>query len=229
MPKKVRSEIFHAAASMSEHFKKHLNVVWTYPRARKEALLAAMPAVVQAITERDEWSAREQAVKSLGGDTNEALQAVEVLKYIGKKWHPLRDLPSVAIQDFLDLDLVPKEPKQKSEARWFLLEFFNFLQEDSVRRTDVTFARSLLPSLVGVSAVVDHRAVIESEFDWRNDDPDKYRSVANRTVPVIILRITRDEGDPIVLQCSSDEVEMLLRQLQAVLKDVAASSRLLRS
>ncbi len=229
MHKKVRSEIFHLAATMSTEFQKHLDLVWGFSQKKKRILLDTLPAILQAKTEREQWIARESAVKKLGGDSASSLKAIEVLNYIGTKWHPLRDLPEVALRDFRELGILPKEPEPRKAAVGFLRSYFEFLRRDSARRTDNGFKNMILPSLLGVYTTIDYRAVVESEFDWRQDDPRKYQPRSNRTVPVVLLKFKFDEGEPIIFQCDVDDIQMIIRQLQAILKDETVTRRLVKS
>lgn len=228
MPKKVRSQLFHAAASMSEKFGEHMAIIWELPPEKQAILLESVPAVLMAETERGQMVAREAAVKRIGGDSQKAMEAIQALHFIGLSWSPVRDDVRTVLSDIEALHVLPKEAGSKAKARTFLKKYLEFLKRDSQRRLYRTFAARLLKNLKGMEAVIDHRVIIKSEFDWKGDDPRSYQPVGAGTVPVALIRINLDEGDPIVFQCEQKELEMMDRLLQATIKEMASSLRLTR-
>lgn len=225
MATKVRSRLLHEAAGINEKFGEHLAIIWRYDQTQKKKVLEYFPSLLHVTTERELWVAREKAVRALGGIESDAIKAIEVLLFLSSNWDPVRDKCKIALQDFKELGVLPEDPRAKKAALGFMGQFFAVLESDSQRRLEVSTTRGMLPSLVNLDIAIDRRAVIKSEFDWRNDDPSKYRPVINKHVSVAVLRLRLDEGKPLVFQCSREDLGMLVRRIQASLKDMAASDR----
>jgi len=228
MATKLQSRLFREAASLKKEFFEHLSVVWNLSPPKQAKLLKHLPKIVQSSTTREEHISEEKAVKAVGGDAMKASQAVNVLGYIAAQWDPFRDSVDDVLKDVQELGLFPDDATKKDAAEDFLRKYFTFLEEDSGRRKKRAFASGTLPSLRSVEAIIDYRVVVDSEFDWQKDNPAKYQPSCSTTVPVIIVRITRDEGDSLIFQCKPEELEMLVRQFQATLKEYQKSKNLLK-
>ncbi len=228
MAKKLRSRLFRDAASLKKEFYEHLSNLWDLSPTRQASLLKHLPKIVQASVARERMVLEQNAVKAVGGDTTKALQAINLLKFFAAQWDPFRDSLDDVLRDVENLGLFPEDQTKRSAAEEFLGKYFKFLGEDSARQKKMAFAVSTLPCLRGASAVIDYRVVVDSDFDWQKDDPSKYQPSCSTTVPIIIVRIRRDEGDPLIFQCEPEEMQMLIRQFQATLKELEKSRSLLK-
>ncbi len=228
MAKKLQSRLFRNAATLKEKFYEHLSVVWDLSPTKQTKLLKHLPKIVQSSTMQEREILEQDAVKAVGGDARKASQAINVLEYLAAQWNPFSDSVNDVLKDVQKLDLFPEDATKKDAAENFLRKYFKFLEEDSGRRKKQGFAGGTLPSLRGVDAIIDYRVVVDSDFDWQKDNPTKYQPSCSTTVPVIIVRITRDEGDPLIFQCEPEELEMLVRQFQATLKEYQKSKNLLK-
>lgn len=228
MAKKLKSWLFRDAAAVKKEFHEHLMIVWDLSPSIQGKLLRHLPGIVQARIERETAILQQAAVKSVGGDAEKVLKAISLMRFFAAQWDPFRDSAAEVLEDIKNLGLLPKDSKKKESANKFLQKYFAFLEEDAQRRRKKVFAGSTLPSLQGFDAVIDHRVVVESDFDWQKDDPAKYKPSCSTTVPVIIVRIKRDEGDPLIFQCEPEDLEMLVRQFQATLKEYQKSKSLLK-
>ena len=123
--------------------------------------------------------------------------------------------------------LLPEDADKKSQALEFLKNYFAFLEKDSHRRREIAFAQRILPTLQDVETVIDYRVVVESFFDWNMDDPAKYKPVCKSVVPVVIIEIERHDEETVVLQCEESDVEMIIRKLQATLRELKASKNII--
>ena len=175
-----------------------------------------------SITEREQRLHRENIVGLLGVDAQKSLQAIEALSYIYSIWDPRGDTVKVAMEDIEVLHVLPDNDKQRKIARSFFRQLFTFLEKDSNRRLRNQTARALLPSLSSCSTQIDYRQINRAVFDWRSDLPEKYKPNIIGSVPVALIKIILDEGDPIVFQCDKEDLEMLNRKFRAVLKEMEA-------
>jgi hypothetical protein len=228
MAEKVRSEIYNSLTGMKKEFHDHLDIAWALSSDQRNILLESLPTLIRARTERERLVARQITAEKIGGSELDTLKAIDVMHFIGSTWNPIRDNVESVMEDFEDLGLLPTETQLKSEAVQFLQSYFEFLQRDSKRVLDKATSRGYLPSINRIDVAIDLRSVVESEFDWINDNPDDYSPIINRAVPVAILKIIRTEGDPVLLQSNKDDLETIIRQLQAALKEIDASKNLLK-
>lgn len=228
MAKKLKSRLFRDAASLKKEFHEHLSVVWDMSPAKQAKLLKHLPKILQTTVSSERAFFEQDAVKSIGGDATKALQAIKVLRFFAQEWNPFRDSLDDVFKDIKELSLIPKDRTKRDAAEEFLRKYLKFLEEDSGRRMKTSFAASMLPNLRNVTSVIDYRVVVESRFDWQKDNPDKYQVSCSTMVPVIIVRISRDEGDPLIFQCEPDELEMLVRSLKSTLKEYKKSKDLLK-
>jgi len=228
MAKKLQSKLFRNAATLEEKFYEHLSALWDLSPTKQTKLLKHLPKIVQSSTAQERQILEQDAVKALGGDATKASQTIRVLEFFAAQWNPFRDSVNDVLKDVQKLGLFPDDATKRNAAENFLRKYFKFLEEDSGRRKKKVFAGGTLPSLRSVDAIIDYRVVVDSNFDWQKDNPAKYQPSCSTTVPVIIVRITRDEGDPLIFQCEPEEIEMLIRQFQATLKEYQKSKNLLK-
>ena len=228
MAKKLHSRLFREAATLKKEFFDHLSNVWNLPPPKYTILLQHLPRIIQAVTSQERQVQVQEAVEALDGDAQKAIQAINVLQYFAAQWNPFHDSVEGVLKDVHKLDLFPKELVKKKSAEDFFKKYFEFLEKDSARRRKLEFASRALPCLKAVSCVIDYRVVVESVFDWQKDNPVKYKPSCVATVPVFIVCIKRDEGDPIIFQCEPEDMEMLIREFQATLKEYETSKKLLK-
>lgn len=220
MAHEIRSNLFHKAASLIKEFGEHLAIVWDYTRREQKLILKHLPATIAAVTQRDRMVAVESFADDIGGDSHNAVKAMQVVIAIGDMWSPIRDTVKVALQDIQGLDVLPTDPQLRKRALAFSTSLFKFLEKDSDRRLRRSAAGAALRNMLGLSTTIDCRLIIDSEFDWREDDTTKYKPTCRGTVAVAILRFKLDEGDPVVFQCDAEDIGMIVRQLQATEKEL---------
>jgi len=228
MAKKPQSRLFQDGASLSKDFHEHISFLWDLPRSKQAKLQKHLPKIVQASIEREFMILQQEAVNDIGGDATKVLKAISVLRFFASQWDPFRDSADEVFKDIERLDLLPEDSNKKEAAKNFLTKYLSFLEKDSKRRRKLSFAVRALPTLIGISAVIDYRVVVDSDFDWQKDSPDKYLPSCQTMVPVIIVRIKRDEGDSLIFQCEPEDLEMLMRQFQATLKEYHKSKSLVK-
>jgi hypothetical protein len=139
---------------------------------------------------------------------------------ISEMWDSQADTAKMALRDIAVLHVLPDDIGQRKKAMGFCRGLFKLLETDSTRRLTTGTAGAILPNLKGCQTAVDLRKVIKTAFDWRSDSPNTYRPQVIATVPVALLCIKLDDGDPIVFQCEKEELGMLIRKLQATLKEM---------
>jgi hypothetical protein len=222
MNKDVRSQLFHSMAGLSKEFFEHLHILWGLPKNQSNVLIKNMPEIIRAKTERELRLARQKAIEEIGGSEDDILKVINVLHFIASNWDPIRDQPDSLVQDFDDLHLLPTDADVRENAVSFLHDYFKFLESDNARKLDLVHKNLLLPSLVRVDTVVDCRAIVESDFDWAYDDPKEYQPKINRTIPVALLKIALDQGDPVIFQCDKNDLDMIVRKLEALKKEIDA-------
>lgn len=228
MPQKIRSQIFQNAAKFEDKFKEYLEIAYELTPNQKKALLDGMPSLMKGLTRRDQSIARENITKAIGGSESKAVKAIDVLASLSNGWDPREDQVDSVLNDFSELELLPTEENKRKDASEFLRAFFNIVQSDNQRRLIENTSRSILPSLKNLSVGIDFRAVVESFYDWRGDEPGDYEPVIRTATPIAIFRIVLDEGDPIIFQCSYEEASMLIKKLQASLKEIDVAQALLK-
>ena len=225
MAKKTRSQLFHSAGSLKKEFGEHLSHLWELSVQQGKSLLDLFPAVTRSVTRRDTLLARENCAKAIGGDSQHTIQAIQVLEYISDIWDPKEDTLAQTIADLQILDVLPKKAKDRKSALAFMRKFFAFLEKDSLRRIRVATAGSVLCTLRVLNTSIDCRLAITNVFDWRTDSPDTYKPNIACSVPVALLSIKLSQGDPVIFQCERDELEMMVRKLQATVKELKIAEK----
>ncbi len=227
MAEKVRSNLYQVISTLSDSFHKHLKIAQGLTEEQYSVILQYLQHSIQAVTERGELVARQSAAKELGGNEKEVLVAYDVLKFFGDTWNPIRDDVNTVLNDFKDLELLPADKEQRNVFLRFLESYLEFLQNDSDRQLDNSYACRFLPSLVVLNTGIDFRVVVESEYDWVNDDPKEYDPIIQRTLPIVILQFKLDNKEPIVFQVEPQEIKMIINKLQATLKELDSSNDLM--
>ena len=163
-------------------------------------------------------------MSEIGGNASEILRALRVLQFISAQWDPVNDTPENFLRDLDELSLISQEKEEESTA--FLLEFLSELQKDNRRRLQKMHANALLPSFMGVTTLVDFRAVMERPFGTGLEDVlEDYRPRCIDFAPVVLVGLNCDTGDPQAFrfQCEPEDLLILIEQLQAALKDLEAA------
>jgi len=227
MAEKVRSDFFHSISQLQEKFHDHLKIAQGLSRSQLSVLLKYLSQSIQAETKRHELIARQELAKELGGNERELLNAHDVLYYIGKSWDPIRDDIETVLNDFEDLGFLPEDKERREVFSEFLQSYLEFLHADSARRVSNIFSGKFLPALNGLKSGIEFRSVIESDFDWSNEDPIDYEPIIKRTVPIVILEFSVSDSDPIIFQVKPENIKMIINKLQATLKDLEVSKDLI--
>lgn len=226
--KKFRSALFRNAASHKDSFREDLDRIWNMTNEDRNVVLEGIKKIIPCKTGNEEALEIQKTVQAFGGKPDEALHAVNVLKFCASQWDVFRDTAADVLSDLRDVGYIP-EGEQQSVAEDFLDAFFSFLERDATRRRKLRYANALLPGLVGFEAVIDHRVVMKSIFDWGSDSPEDYQPECETTVPTVILEFSLNEKDKeVVFQVQEDELDMIIRRLEAAKKELQASRQLLK-
>lgn len=215
-----RSTLFHHFGLLTKEFNEHLYILWGFSTQQKKVILKHFPSLLSAYTHQRENDIREQIVSEMDCDPQDVVKVLQVLLAISRLWDPIQDTASVTLKDFEGSDALPANAKQKKAAISFCKSFFQLLEKDSGRKLRKSTSTKGLKNLIGFSSMIDFRMIIDSEFDWQADDPKKYKPSCKGFVPVAILRIKFDEGDPIIFQCQREDLEMMSRKLLATFKEM---------
>ncbi|MDP8205346.1 MAG: hypothetical protein P9L92_01680 [Candidatus Electryonea clarkiae] len=224
MSKKKRSALYHKAATLDEKFKEHLDLVWTLGKKNQQNILSELPSYLLSITDSEEAEAREQIIASLDGDPQDVIKAFHVLEALAKLWNPRNDTVDATLEDIQILHVLPEDEQIKNEAIAFLKEFYTILENDSDRRLRKSASAEILPYLVSCTTSIDFRLVLKDKFNWRTDSIEEYEPDIVGQIPIILVRIKLDEGEPKVFQCEAEELAMLIRKFQATLKELSQST-----
>lgn len=226
MAKKTRSSLFHSAGTLKKEFAEHLSYVWEFSVQQRKSFLKYFPAITRSVTKRDSRLAYERCVKAIGGDSQHTIKAIQVLEYIYSEWNPKQDTPTQMIADLQILEVLPKKAKARKSALVFMRNFFAFLEKDSLRRIKLQTTSSILRNLLGLETLIDCRLATTSVFDWRRESPNTYKPKIACSVPVALLSIKLSKGDPIIFQCDREDLEMIVRKLQATVKEIKLAEKI---
>jgi hypothetical protein len=193
--------------------------VWGVLPAKHKTLLTAIPRIRQAGIKRERLERVEDAVRALAGPPHEAAKIVNVLLFIADEWDIFEDTAKSVLADFDAFRLLPSDRDKKRIARAFLADYLNILEKDSARRRANAYGAAIIPSLTGIDCLVDFRAVIRRQFRWKTEAPETYVPTCERMEPTIIVEISRDKDDPIVFQCTTEDLRLMISKLQATLKE----------
>ena len=220
----MRTGIFNSFADLPREFKEDFEGLWSLPEKQRSALVPYVSQLAKAETTGDTKRIIDAAISQIGGDAPTVLRSLKVLNFISKQWDPINDTPEDFLRDLNELSLIPSE--QVDEAKRFLLDLLAELQKDNTRRLQKSYANSLLPSFIGIEALIDFRAIIERPFGVGIDDTiETYEPRCVGFVPVILLALQCDSGDPSTLrfQCEPEDLHVLIENLQAALKELESA------
>jgi len=210
-------------SSLSESFKEDIEFLWGTPENENKAILPYLTEIFKTETEADHEIALDKAIKEIGGNTEENLRIIKLLLYIYKEWNPIQDTPSNFVKDLEDLHLIPVEKREQALA--FLLEFFSIIEADNARRLKKVHAGMILPSYIGLHAIVDFRPVIKQPFgSTLNNRVENYNPECVDFIPIFIVQIERDAMPrTIEFQCEENDLDKMINALQAAKKDLETS------
>jgi len=220
----VRTSIFNSFADLKKEFHEDFDVLWRLTPESRSFLLPAMSRLAKCRTTGDKKAQIDRVVSEAGGNAGEVLSAVKILRYIYQEWNPIRDTSESFALDLADLGLMPEE--KNHEAREFLEKFLSWIQSENDSRIGKMFASSLLPSYIGCETLVDFRSVIRNPYGSELDETiEDYSPTCIGFVPVVIVQMRRDAGDPeqFEFQCEEDALQRLVYSLQAALKDLKSA------
>ena len=163
----------------------------------------------------------DKAVSEVAGQSAVLLRSLKLLQHISDEWNPSADTPENFLRDLTELGLAPS-----TKARKFLLDLLTEVERDNLRRLEKDYANALLPSYIGTYTVVDFRAVVQRPFgSGLQDKIEEYEPGILSFVPVVVVRIRRDSGDPMTFefQCEERPLRRLPDALEAALKDLEAA------
>lgn len=217
----ARTSLFGSFADLPKEFQEDFLAVWKIEPKHRLELIPHIVQIYQAETTGGARSALEDAATGIPGDKQVLLRALKALYFVYKTWDILLDSPDQFLADLVDLGLLPSD--SDPSAKHFLVEFLGQIQKDNERRLGRSFAQSVVPNYIGAEAVVDFRAVIAKPFGLRGlSDIEKYEPACIALVPVVLMKIKRDVGDPVVLQFEEKDLEAMTKILRAAQKDLAA-------
>ena len=220
----MRTSIFTSFPDLPKDFKEDFERLWALPEEQRSALIQYVTELARAETIGDTKRITDRASNEIGGDIPDVLRSLKLLRFISRQWNPVNDTPENFLRDLSELALVPSD--RLDEAKRFLLDFLSELQKDNYRRLQKIYANGILPSLAGIEALIDFRAIIERPFGAGVDDKlEDYEPRCVGFVPVVIIGLTRDSGDPSTFQfqCEPEDLRILLNRLEATLKELESA------
>ncbi len=149
-------------SSLSESFKDDLEFLWNFPEKERRAILPYLTEIYKTETEADHEIALDKTIKEIGGNAEENLRIIRFLLYIYRSWNPVQDTPANFVKDLEDLHMIPVEKRE--DVLEFLLEFFSIIEADNPRRLKKAHAGMILPSFIGLHAIVEFRPIIKQPF-----------------------------------------------------------------
>jgi hypothetical protein len=224
----MRTSIFNNFADLPKEFREDMEVLWSLPPKCRSALIPYVVEICKTATVGEKKDAMDRAVKKVGGNAADLLRALKFLAYIYRAWNPITDTPEGFVEDLAELDLIPRSKARQAEK--FLLDFVGEVQKDNRRRLEKMHAGSLLPSFTGCSTLVDLRAVIDKPFGTGTHDKlEEYDPTCISFVPIIVLQVRVDSGDPdsFLVQFEEHDLRTFIEELQAALKDLESARRAL--
>ncbi len=224
----MRTSIFMNYSRLSKSFKEDLEFLWNFPEMERRSILPYLTEIYKTETEADHEIALDKAIKEIGGNAEENLRIIKSLLYIYSSWNPVHDTPSNFVKDLEDLHLIPVDKREDALA--FLLEFFSIVEADNARRLKKASAGMILPSFIGLHAIVDFRPIIKQPFGTTlNNRVENYNPECMDFIPIFIVQIERDTLQPetFEFQCEEDDLDKMINSLQAVKKDLEISKKAL--
>jgi hypothetical protein len=229
----MRTAIFNQFTDLPKEFRDDFRLLREETtEEQRTALLSHIPGIYKTSTVGEEKITIDEAVSriaELGGDAASVLRVIKVLLFVYRQWNPVADKASDFLKDLKELGLLPEDDKSTSD---FLSEFLEIVQQDNRRRLEKFHASSLLPSYTGCATLVDLRAVIKKPFGTGlNDQIADYEPECLSFVPVILVKVRRDSGDPksFDFQCEEFELRRMIDVLEGALKDLEAAKAALGS
>ena len=224
----MRTRILRDFPALPEEFLRDIETLWRLSDEQRSRLVPAAVRMLSAETNLQVDAIREETLAEIGGSQPDLLRSLNVLRYLGTRWNPYRDTPEGFVADLKSLLLLP--PGKEDVATAFLLELFSAFQNDNLRRTTKWYANSLLPSYADCETLVDFRPVFDHAFgSLRDERIEDYRPDCIGWVPVILVKITRDSGQPTELefQCEERDVRTIVDRLTAALRDLDSAKTFL--
>ena len=220
----MRTSIFNNFADLPKEFREDVQRLWQMPKQVRLKLISHAANVAKARTSNDRKLATDEATQGTKQSPADLLKVLKLLLYVYEAWNPIRDSPESFQKDLADLGLIPV--KKKAECKLFLDNFLAQVAKDNTYRLEKMFAVSLLPSYQSCATLVDMRTVIRNPFGaGLKDKLAEYEPQCVGFVPVVLVKINRDSGDPpsFSFQCEEDALERMIEILQATLKDLQAA------
>ena len=194
----MRTSIFMNFANRPKEFREDFETLWSLPDEDRAALIPYVSQLSKAETTGEGKAITDKAVSEIGGQSAVLLRSLKLLEYISDEWNPSADTPENFLRDLTELGLVPS-----TKARKFLFDLLTEVERDNLRRLEKDYANALLPSYVGTYTVVDFRAVVQRPFgSGLQDKIEEYEPGILSFVPVVVVRIRRDSGDPVTFGIS---------------------------
>jgi len=219
----MRTRVFRRYAEFSQDLMDDLAVLWKLPSPQKKALLPHLLKIVRTHTSHEADELRAKAVDAVGGHAADILRALKVLEFFYVEWDPTFDTADAFRRDIDELKLVPEKDK---DNRRFVIEYAREIEKENKRRIQRAAANRQLPSFKAVSATIDMRAVIDQPFKL-GGDISEYMPTCGAVVPVVVISVLRDSGDPtdFIFQCEADNLRLLIDYLTSALADLDAAKR----
>ena len=224
----MRTSIFNNFADLPKEFREDFHRLWQMPKQVRLKLISHVASVAKARTSSERKLATDAATQGTKQSPADLLRVLKLLLYVYEAWNPIHDTSESFQRDLIDLGLVPEG--KTGEAKLFLADFLAQVGKDNAYRLEKMFAASLLPCYRSCNTLVDMRAVIQNPFGAGLEDKlEEYEPLCVGFVPVVVVKISRDMGDPVSLefQCEEDALKDMIETLQASLKDLKAAKGVL--
>ena len=217
----MRTRLFSEFSVVDEHFLRDLNALWEMPKEKREQLVPFVRSLQFAETVKETRTITDEAVAAIDHNRGALLKAIKTLRFLQLLWNPIANTPADLIEDMHDLELIPKDKIEEAED--FFRIFFQSADRDIEERLKRNSAASLLPCYTSINSIVDMRTVFRSAFGVDDRSVvESYEPDCIGFVPVAVIEIRRDSGDPkyFHFQLEESSLRRLIDNLRAVLKEI---------
>ena len=214
----MKSQLLKLSSILSSEFYKHLESI----SQLDSKVLSDVPNIVLEYELADTREAEISALEKLGKFKTLKPEQIEILtkitRFFFQKLQPEDEYDDITedLSKMLDFD-----ETQFQNLCVFIKTVMNAYKQEYRLRKLISSARAgVIPVLRNISYYVDLRAVNEAILKSDNNI-DKYLPKIFSVVPVGVVRLSFDEGNPVILQLSPRGVDSLKVSLDALKKDIS--------
>lgn len=226
----MRTSIFNNFANLDDTLSEDFKILWGLKEEARAQLITKIPQVYKAKTNGELHDAMDKVVSEIEENATDLLRTVKLLYYIYREWSPIKDTPEGFIKDLAELQFIPKDQVENAEK--FLFEYLSLIQDENNIRLRKMYSSSVVPTYQGISTVIDFRAVISTPYRSIdiNQSLEDYAPRCVGFAPVVITKIKygkNNNNKEIVFQATAEEIQAIIDELSAALKDLNASKNII--